>query len=1052
MGKIRWLHISDLHYDREMTGDWPVRQEDFPNKDIDFIVFTGDLHTYGRDYNEGKRFLAGLAERYHLNPNEDVFIVPGNHDVDPYRDLTEEIDAVKSEKERKDAERKAKKAAKAASKSFEDFAIERLKRLRNAPSDVLNADGSHLSHRFSEYCEAVESICGPALFLRDRDPFAYAGAFCRRWKDKINLIHVNSALLSCSNTYLAQILDICALNDLGHNDNFDRTLPTIVLTHHNYAELAAIQREALKPILAGLNVRAYLNGDCHQRGEDNILLDGGRAIPCFTAPSIYKAQGDDAASIGFYLYEMDTGSPQWRVNVTSYRWIEWRWEIAPCRAIPVFNMQDIRARLHERYARDVKKLSLDILPGITYQSPDGTVTNEYKNRGDAAPSPMLQLLEEHRDVRHFQLVGKGGSSCGGAGKTSTLLNLAFSLTSSSNAPDIAPLYIQLRRIYGINSKSKNNENRILHYMREEYKLTEADRNASFIFLLDGFNEIPTTTMQIRCLRDILDISDKKYPEAAIILSNRDPLDTYMDLLEYENGFDADQIDRLRQYFGLSIYDISAQDTTGLTDTCSQIALPAILIRLLDAVIRRGELSKNEHSQLCQRRSTLCERFVLSFKALDESDPLRTKYCLFFSLALSMLARDYRTGIAGARDLSKCAGYAQQCINGEKKLNIPKADGYLQVALCLNARMEDLLNAPDTKMNDTLPFSPQLADAIREAVRDYHEGSMYKRDEAVRTFRRNLFPRWKPSLGNVLACCGIFQIILEAAYEKYVSAANQNNQKYQEIARLGYVSKAYLVLAAIGTSGGALNLLAQMLINQANQYESDPRIPFFRRHPDIGAFVQQHAASYGWHLNDNYALAYRVLQIVCGIQRGSQPYSHMKKAELVLKGYVSGSSSTQLTSLNIAINGGLAMGHYWKGRLLLEQAKQDHDRCNDYKDAAIASFCATNVTERFDHLPENADENAAPQLSPPQWLSAIELLQYPDRKVFRIDCRMVFQTIYQKLTQQVTEVQSDRIQIHNERYRLTKEDVRSNLERCLDMVKAQFPDKVPLIQEMIRSIR
>lgn len=354
----------------------------------------------------------------------------------------------------------------------------------------------------------------------------------------------------------------------------------------------------------------------------------------------------------------------------------------------------------------------------------------------------------------------------------------------------------------------------------------------------------------------------------------------------DNSILFDAISILRQYFGLSIYDISAQDTTDLSDTCAQIALPAILIRLLDAVIRRGELSKNKYSQLCQLRSTLCERFVLSFKALDESDPLQTKYCLFFSLALSMLARDYRTGVAGTRDLVKCVGYAQQCINGEKKLNIPKADGYLQVALCLNARMEDLLNVTDTKMNGTLPFSSQLADAVREAVRDYHEGSMYKRDEAVRTFRRNLFPRWKPSLGNVLACCDIFQIILEAAYEKYVSAANQNNQNYQEIARLGYVSKAYLVLAAIGTSGGALNLLAQMLINQANQYESDPRIPFFRSHPDIGAFVQQHAASYGWHLNDNYALAYRVLQSVCGIQRGSQPYSHMKKAELVLKGYVS----------------------------------------------------------------------------------------------------------------------------------------------------------------------
>lgn len=221
--------------------------------------------------------------------------------------------------------------------------------------------------------------------------------------------------------------------------------------------------------------------------------------------------------------------------------------------------------------------------------------------------------------------------------------------------------------------------------------------------------------------------------------------------------------------------------------------------------------------------------------------------------------------------------------------------------------------------------------------------------------------------------------------------------------------------------------------------------------DTQAYVEQ-MQRYGWHLNDNYALAYRVLQSVCGIQRGSQPYSHMKKAELVLKGYVSESSSTQLTSLNIAINGGLAMGHYWKGRLLLEQAKQEHDRCNDYKDAAIASFCATNVTERFDHLPENADEDAAPQLSPPQWLSAIELLRYPDRVDFRVDRRMVFQAIHQKLAQQVEEVQSDSIQIHNERYRLTKKDIRSNLERCLDMVKAQFPDKVPLIQEMIRSIR
>lgn len=45
MGKIRWLHISDLHYDREMMGDWPAGQNGFPVTGIDFIVFTGDMHT-----------------------------------------------------------------------------------------------------------------------------------------------------------------------------------------------------------------------------------------------------------------------------------------------------------------------------------------------------------------------------------------------------------------------------------------------------------------------------------------------------------------------------------------------------------------------------------------------------------------------------------------------------------------------------------------------------------------------------------------------------------------------------------------------------------------------------------------------------------------------------------------------------------------------------------------------------------------------------------------------------------------------------------------------
>lgn len=82
-------------------------------------------------------------------------------------------------------------------------------------------------------------------------------------------------------------------------------------------------------------------------------------------------------------------------------------------------------------------------------------------------------------------------------------------------------------------------------------------------------------MQIRCLRDILDISDKKYPEAAIILSNRDPLDTYMDLLEYENGFDADQIDRLKFYFhNCYIKELSQEQIDDYIEPNQRCLIPA----------------------------------------------------------------------------------------------------------------------------------------------------------------------------------------------------------------------------------------------------------------------------------------------------------------------------------------------------------------------------------------------------------------------------------------------------------------------------------------------
>lgn len=56
MSKIRWVHISDLHLDATGNAEWNLLQKRFPFPPIDFLVFTGDLHQFGQDYEKISHF------------------------------------------------------------------------------------------------------------------------------------------------------------------------------------------------------------------------------------------------------------------------------------------------------------------------------------------------------------------------------------------------------------------------------------------------------------------------------------------------------------------------------------------------------------------------------------------------------------------------------------------------------------------------------------------------------------------------------------------------------------------------------------------------------------------------------------------------------------------------------------------------------------------------------------------------------------------------------------------------------------------------------------
>jgi len=92
-GRLRWLHLSDLHFketerwDRRATLQALLRKmEELKKQGLapDLVFVTGDIANSGKrqEYEQAERFFAELAQTLGLTPHEHWFVVPGNHDVD----------------------------------------------------------------------------------------------------------------------------------------------------------------------------------------------------------------------------------------------------------------------------------------------------------------------------------------------------------------------------------------------------------------------------------------------------------------------------------------------------------------------------------------------------------------------------------------------------------------------------------------------------------------------------------------------------------------------------------------------------------------------------------------------------------------------------------------------------------------------------------------------------------------------------------------------------------------------------------------------------------
>lgn len=328
MDKISWLHISDLHI---LGNDpaWKNCRSFLPrtmgeNKLApDFVVITGDYRNIRKDKNftEAERFICDLMQTLKLELGRDLFLVPGNHDMEPRQ---------KKDVRTKELKKLIPDGLKPWKKSEEEETwlqknehdpcnyIDRLCGIkRNTEEDKNIVNLQCLLNGFGLYEKMVKSLI-PWYSVEGTAP---AVVHYRTWEKReglqLNFLHLNTALISDGSRCHYQALDLSSAQDVlqGIKDN---GMPTLILAHNSFYDLHPEIRKYLLPEMENANVCAWLCGDAHRANmKSNILCSNGKdVIPIFIGGKAAPDHADAYSEHGFYYYTWDGRE----VKTTYFQW------------------------------------------------------------------------------------------------------------------------------------------------------------------------------------------------------------------------------------------------------------------------------------------------------------------------------------------------------------------------------------------------------------------------------------------------------------------------------------------------------------------------------------------------------------------------------------------------------------------------------------------------------------------------------------------------------------------------------------------------------------
>ncbi len=288
--EINWLQISDLHiYDSTDLNMMLDSYRKLAQKiSIQFLVVTGDYrHKKDHpDYTEALNFLNKIVSIFKLDKN-DVFLVPGNHDVENYEMREEIIENIQG----------------------------KIEKVADQYVSYMDTSNICLGNAFGKYCDFVHNFYdGKVADERVTKPWHVQ---CIPWNNRINIVILNTALISDGNKDHKEILDIKTLSSLDIND----ALPTIVLAHHDINSLVESHKKRILKILSKIHARAYLCGDKHKL-EVSVIDKYDvpeAAIPCIVCGKSAVQQGDDYSDVSVILYSYKADG---NAYVQVYKWGE----------------------------------------------------------------------------------------------------------------------------------------------------------------------------------------------------------------------------------------------------------------------------------------------------------------------------------------------------------------------------------------------------------------------------------------------------------------------------------------------------------------------------------------------------------------------------------------------------------------------------------------------------------------------------------------------------------------------------------------------------------